>query len=519
MSNPNNVPEWQQVEADELDSGLYYGRFALSPLTTKQASLLKKGLPEALLTEILCLRFTHAKIQNECVNLNLMNIVGIQESLDEILKNFGKIILTGKLEEFVGKGPFVAILDVRGPLNAMAVDIELPPGIQVEIETQHIATITEPIPFVVELIIELVSSTSKGETGITDEEGFSIDPNPPIQKVDTSIQCDDYEGEPFQTLFLDIWTDRTIHPHEALAQASRKIFGLLSLVFQAQYFEYNELEKGLRYGKFCLYPMTKEQFQWIQTALNEALDMSGESKHEGPVTDEEGDSIDPTFTPVQKWDITMNSYHYSGETFQGLFIEILTESPIYPHEALSQASAKIMSLFLIFFKTEKPNRKCLETWRQRAGQKKEQHQPGPPGWEKGFSLGSMTPSERLRHDIVSVCDEILVFVKGIEAEYRVYQLLWDSTLQELKGCLDNLNNKRIQGRYTVYQLLWNYTFQKVKGCLDELDNLKELHEDAVEFQTYINRYKSLVLEKQNTIYVLEVWLDLLDEDNGPNPAR
>nr|ARU80420.1 RpoA-like protein [Pelargonium endlicherianum] len=491
-SNPNNVAEWQQVEADELDNGLSYSRFCFSPLNIEECQLIKIALPKALLTEILCLRFTHAKIQNACKNL--MNIVGIQESLDEILQNLGKIILRGNLEELVGKGPFVAILDVRGPLNAMAVDIELPPGIQVVTETQHIATITEPIQFFVELRIEVVSSNSKGETGITDEEGYSIDATPPIKKVDTSIQCYDYEGEPFQTLLIDVWTDRTIHPHEALAQASRKIFGLLSLVFQAESVESKELENGLRYGKFCLYPMTEEQFQWIQTALKQALDMSGESKYEGPVTDEEGDSIDPTFTPVQKWHSTMNSYKYSGETFQGLFIEIFTESKIHPHEALAQASAKIMSLFLIFFKTEKPNRKCLETWRQMAREKKEQHQPGPPGWEEGFSLGSMTHRERLRHDIVSLCDEILVFVKGIEAEYRVYQLLWDSTLQELKG------------------------------SLDKLDNIKQLHEASIESHAYINGYKSQILKNKKAIYVLEFWLNVLEslktpEDNGPKRAR
>nr|ARU80429.1 RpoA-like protein [Pelargonium tongaense] len=470
ITNNKNFADWDYLECKYFHKDFAYGRFALSPLTAKESRLLKKGLFEALLTEILCLRFTHAKIQNECVNL--MNIVGIQESLDEILKNFGKIILTGKLEEFVGKGPFVAILDVRGPLNAMAVDIELPPGIKVEIETQHIATITEPIPFVVELKIELVSSTSKGETGITDEEGFSIDPNPPIRKVNSSIQGYEYGGQTFERLSIEMLTSLPIIPNEALLLGSMKIMNLFQIVLQAKYLDYKELEKGIHVGVFCVSALRAEQSKWIKTILEDALYMVGGRKHQGPLTDEEDDSIDSNFTPVQNLDCRIESYEEEGQTFQRLFLEIWTKSPTEPQEALWEASAKILELFSLFLQTSKENEKDLKQIIKDRTENKRKHQEVlrllDSEEEESVSIGLITKKKLAHMSLVSENAKVILLVYTFQMDYNRYNLITDQIVQELRASLNKLREIQ-KGEYSEQRILVHSITQEIEAALQKYE--------------------------------------------------
>nr|ARU80430.1 RpoA-like protein [Pelargonium endlicherianum] len=520
-TNNKNFADWDYLEFQNLHNDLLYGRFALSPLTAKESRLLKKGLREALLTGILCLRFTHAKIKNACKNL--MNIVGIQESIDEILHNFGKIILTGNLEEeeFVGKGPFVAILDVRGPLNAMAVDIELPPGIKVVTETQHIATITEPIQFFVELRFDVVSSNSKGETGITDEEGFSIDPNPPIQKVNSSIQGYEYGGKTFQTLFIEFVSTRPIIPNEALSLVSRKIMKLFQIVLQAKYLDYKELEKGIHVGVFCVSALRAEQSKWIKTILEDALYMVGGRKHQGPLTDEEDDSIDSNFTPVQKLDCRIESYEEEGQTFQRLFIEIWTKSPTEPQEALWEASAKILELFSIFLQTSKEHEKDLKQIIKDRTENKRKHEEGlcllGSEEEESGSSGLINQKKITHNKIVYLNAEVIWLVHCLKPDYDQYNRITDQIVQELRASLKKLREIQ-KGEYSEQRILVHSIAQEIEASLQtyellcmtyditlrsKTDIMKTKETEIADFESSLIRWESdedyLNLQKMNPV--------------------
>nr|YP_009338971.1 RNA polymerase alpha subunit [Pelargonium endlicherianum]YP_009339007.1 RNA polymerase alpha subunit [Pelargonium endlicherianum]API84929.1 RNA polymerase alpha subunit [Pelargonium endlicherianum]API84964.1 RNA polymerase alpha subunit [Pelargonium endlicherianum] len=348
-------PEWQYVAYTHLENGLRCGRFGLAPLTNEQCQLLKNAVRQTLLTEILCARFTRAKMKNS--SNHLMNIVGIEESIPEILHNLSQIQLRGNLEDLAGHGPLVAILDVHGPITAMAVDIEFPPGIEVVDESHHIATITKPIPFFVELQIEIHSGESNRETPVPDEEGYSIDAIfRPIHKVDSSIYSYESEGESFQSLFLEIWSEPPSEPYDALSQAVKKIFHLLTIISQPEYVDSKELDNGIHYGRFCLAPLTTAQSKWIQTAFRQALltQISGEWNRETQVSDEEGDSRDPIFTP--KVESTIQSSEYQGVPFQRLCIDIWAGGEIDPPEAFWQTSAKIIELLIILLQTDAANK-------------------------------------------------------------------------------------------------------------------------------------------------------------------
>ncbi|KAE9591168.1 putative DNA-directed RNA polymerase [Lupinus albus] len=67
-------------------------------------------------------------------------LVGIQESVHEILKNLKEIILRSNLYETRETSIFI-----KGPGYVTAQDILLPPFVEIVVNTKHIANLTESI--------------------------------------------------------------------------------------------------------------------------------------------------------------------------------------------------------------------------------------------------------------------------------------------------------------------------------------------------------------------------------------
>jgi DNA-directed RNA polymerase subunit alpha len=124
-----------------------YGRFILSPLMKGQADTIGIAMRRALLGEIEGTCITRAK--SEKIPHEYSTIVGIQESVDEILMNLKEIVLRSNLY-----GIRSASIRVKGPRSVTAQDIILPPSVEIVDNTQHIANLTEPINLCIELQIE-----------------------------------------------------------------------------------------------------------------------------------------------------------------------------------------------------------------------------------------------------------------------------------------------------------------------------------------------------------------------------
>ena len=87
--------QWKCVESRIDSKRLYYGRFILSPLMKGQADTIGIVMRRALLGEIEETCITCAK--SEKIPHEYSTIVGIQESVHEILMNFKEIVLRSNL--------------------------------------------------------------------------------------------------------------------------------------------------------------------------------------------------------------------------------------------------------------------------------------------------------------------------------------------------------------------------------------------------------------------------------------
>nr|AKZ23805.1 RNA polymerase alpha subunit [Evolvulus nuttallianus] len=208
--------QWKCVESRTDSKRLSYGRFILSPLKKGQADTIGIAIRRALLGEIEGTCIT--RVKSEKALHEYSTIAGIQESVHEILMNLKEIVLRSNLY-----GTCDASICVKGPGHVTAKDIILPPYVEIVDNTQHIALLTEPIDLCIGLQIE----RNRGYIRNHDfEDGsFRIDAVfMPVRNANHSIYS--YGNEKQEILFLEIWTNGSLTPKEALHEASRNLIDL-----------------------------------------------------------------------------------------------------------------------------------------------------------------------------------------------------------------------------------------------------------------------------------------------------
>nr|YP_009526796.1 RpoA [Dipsacus japonicus]AXZ62465.1 RpoA [Dipsacus japonicus]UUL71191.1 RNA polymerase alpha subunit [Dipsacus japonicus] len=212
--------EWKCVESRADSKRLYYGRFILSPLMKGQADTIGIAMRRALLGEIEGTCITRAK--SEKLPHEYSTIAGIQESFHEILMNLKEVVLRSHLY-----GTCDASICVRGPGDITAQDIISPPYVEIIDNTQHIVSLTEPIDLCIGLEIErnrgyLIKTPNHFQDGSYPIDAVFM----PVRNVNHSIHSYGNGNEKEEILFLEIWTNGSLTPKEALHEASRNLIDL-----------------------------------------------------------------------------------------------------------------------------------------------------------------------------------------------------------------------------------------------------------------------------------------------------
>nr|YP_009432909.1 RNA polymerase alpha chain [Cryptocarya chinensis]ATL22768.1 RNA polymerase alpha subunit [Cryptocarya chinensis]BBA53460.1 RNA polymerase alpha chain [Cryptocarya chinensis] len=212
--------QWKCVESRTDSKRLYYGRFVLSPLMKGQADTIGIAMRKALLGEIEGTCITRAK--SDKVPHEYSTIVGIEESVHEILMNLKEIVLRSNLY-----GTRDASICVRGPKNVTAQDIISPPSVEIVDTTQHIASLTEPMNLCIELQIERDRGYRMKSPNNYQDGSYPIDAvSMPVRNANHSIHSYGSGNEKQEILFIEIWTNGSLTPKEALHEASRNLIDL-----------------------------------------------------------------------------------------------------------------------------------------------------------------------------------------------------------------------------------------------------------------------------------------------------
>jgi len=201
----------------KTDSGKTYSEFVLTPLPAGFGHSLGNALRRALLSSIEGAAVTFVKI-NDVVH-PFTTLEGVKESGLDIILNLKALRF-----KVSGQGPFTMSLSKKGKGEIKASELE---GGNVEVvnKDQHIAELTSPkAKLDIEITIEKGLGYSPSEEKEKQPFGvLAVDSVfSPVTKVVYRIE-DERVGRKtnFDKLTLEVWTDGTVQPDEAVHQAAQ----------------------------------------------------------------------------------------------------------------------------------------------------------------------------------------------------------------------------------------------------------------------------------------------------------
>jgi DNA-directed RNA polymerase subunit alpha len=156
-------------------------------------------------------------------------IAGVAEDVTDVILNLKDIVLTSTSED-----PVVIRLDIRGPADVTAGDIKLPSEIEILNRDAHIATVNAKGRLAVDLTVErgrgYLSSDRESQNrtiGVVPVDAIFS----PVRRVTFTVEPTRVEQSTnYDRLLLDIETDGSITPKEALASAGATLRSLVDLV-------------------------------------------------------------------------------------------------------------------------------------------------------------------------------------------------------------------------------------------------------------------------------------------------
>ncbi|NES81848.1 MAG: DNA-directed RNA polymerase subunit alpha [Moorea sp. SIO2B7] len=212
------------VEAKTHKNHSQYSKFLLEPLERGQGTTVGNALRRVLLSNLEGAAVTAIRIAG--VNHEFATIEGVREDVLEIMLNMKEIILKSYTSQ-----PQIGRLTATGPGTITAAQFELPSEVESIDQNQYIATLAEGAKLEMEFRIEKGTgyrAVERGKDETTSLDFLQIDAIfMPVTKVNYSVEDARLDSSTAkERLLLDIWTNGSIKPEEALSQAATIIMEL-----------------------------------------------------------------------------------------------------------------------------------------------------------------------------------------------------------------------------------------------------------------------------------------------------
>jgi DNA-directed RNA polymerase subunit alpha len=202
-------------------------RFSISPLEPGFGHTLGNSLRRTLLSSIPGAAVTEVRFDDAIQEFS--TLPGVTEDITDIILNLKDLVLTSESDE-----PVTVRLDVRGPAEVTAKDLQLTPDIEVLNPDLHIATLNGKGRLSIDITVERGRGYVSADRN---KQGATIGIIPvdslfsPIRRVAFDIQPTRVEMDTdYDQLILDIETDGSITPRDALSSAGATLKSLVGLI-------------------------------------------------------------------------------------------------------------------------------------------------------------------------------------------------------------------------------------------------------------------------------------------------
>lgn len=207
------MPKIEVVQAAEN-----YGRFKIEPLDPGYGHTLGNALRKVLLSSITGAAITKIKIAGVLHEFSVLE--GVKEDVTEIVLNIKGVRVRSSSER-----PVKALLSRRGPGVVTAKDIDLPSGLEVVNPGHYICTLDGENA---RLEIELTVERGRGYMSADQRDLLPIGEIPvdamftPVPRVTYVVENTRIgQATDFDRLLLEVWTDGTVKPGDALSHAAQ----------------------------------------------------------------------------------------------------------------------------------------------------------------------------------------------------------------------------------------------------------------------------------------------------------
>jgi DNA-directed RNA polymerase subunit alpha len=214
-----------QVEAGEAEGNLQ--QFTIAPLEPGFGHTLGNSLRRTLLSSIPGAAVTQVRFDEALHEFDV--IPGVKEDVTDLILNVKDLVLTCSAEE-----PVTLRLDARGPGEVTAGDIQVTADVEILNPELHLATVNAKGRLAIDLTVEqgrgYLSAERNKRTStiglIPVDAIFS-----PVRRVAFSVEPTRVEqATNYDKLTLEIETDGSISPRDALSSAGDTLRNLVALV-------------------------------------------------------------------------------------------------------------------------------------------------------------------------------------------------------------------------------------------------------------------------------------------------
>jgi DNA-directed RNA polymerase subunit alpha len=216
-------------------------RFAMGPLDPGFGHTLGNSLRRTLLSSIPGAAVTQVRFDEALHEFTTLN--GVKEDVTDLILNLKDLLVRMDDEEEV-----TMRIDKRGPGEATAADIQTRPGVEILNPELHLATLNQRGRLALDVTVE----RGRGYVSADRNKRSPTIGVIPVDSIFSPVRRVTFDVEPvrveqstdFDRLVLEIETDGTISPREALASAGDTLRTLVALVADLE-----DAPRGLELGE------------------------------------------------------------------------------------------------------------------------------------------------------------------------------------------------------------------------------------------------------------------------------
>ena len=234
-----------KIEITEISDDKKYGRFVVEPLERGYGTTLGNSLRRIMLSSLPGAAVSQVKIEG--VLHEFSSIPGVKEDVTEIIMNLKSLAIRNSSES---NDPKVAYIEFEGEGVVRASDIQVDQDIEIMNPDQVIATLNGGPDS--KLYMELTITKGRGyvsaEKGKTEDMAIGVIAvdaiYTPVERVNLTVQ-NTRVGQitDFDKLTLDVYTNGTLDPDEAVSLAAKVLSEHLKLFIDLSMIEKEDNEK------------------------------------------------------------------------------------------------------------------------------------------------------------------------------------------------------------------------------------------------------------------------------------